>query len=471
MNDYRQNFILPLAVFAATCFWVAWSRTSSEKVVDPAKFTESEQRDLRLASDEEGESESSSEGSFDAHGGEFVALAPAPFRYPVPAELPKPTNSESEYPINLSESNTDVSRGDLNWKSILEAAQKPKDSPRVATNSTSSREVRGNEAHSSGEVAESASRESTVNEELPPVLFVADSARDAYLNRIRYADSLVRRGAVFSAKEEYEKAIRDLAEHFNYQNNSDAYTRAVERGFRALEESKDFLTVQHSESSSEILNIAKNHRTPALHELADEVTTMDALQSYYTYSLDQFVRSSGRQAIAAEGFHALGRLHSFVNRNKGVVGGFEDEGQVPKAIVYHQVALNLNSSHDRSANELGVLLAELGQLNQAKQVLLLAARSNTNVEAWRNLATVHDRLREPAYAASARQQANHVARTIAPSSGVQLRVATNPNVNSQADRNIQNAPPQYAAQPSPQNGSTPGPQPRIVNQPSYFGIR
>jgi hypothetical protein len=61
----------------------------------------------------------------------------------------------------------------------------------------------------------------------------------------------------------------------------------------------------------------------------------------------------------------------------------------------YQAALTVHPEHHHAANELGVLLARYGQLQDARAVLRHCVRNRTNFPAvWRNLARDHEQLGE-----------------------------------------------------------------------------
>ena len=77
---------------------------------------------------------------------------------------------------------------------------------------------------------------------------------------------------------------------------------------------------------------------------------------------------------------------------------------IAKAMVYHQAALNTDGNNFRSANELGVLMARNGQLEQAKQLFKTSLRVKQMPHAWKSLAIVHQRMGEPQLAALAQNE-------------------------------------------------------------------
>src|SRR5690606_16472767 len=79
-------------------------------------------------------------------------------------------------------------------------------------------------------------------------------------------------------------------------------------------------------------------------------------------------------------------------------GPSQRDTSADRAMVYFQSAMRVDPRNYAAANELGVLFARHGQLQDACKVLQHAARTAPRPEIWRNLAIVHQRLGEPAAA-------------------------------------------------------------------------
>jgi hypothetical protein len=105
--------------------------------------------------------------------------------------------------------------------------------------------------------------------------------------------------------------------------------------------------------------------------------------------------AAGDLQPAATALYALGKLE--ITANSAEIGSLASS----RAAVYLQAALIVNPQHAMSANELGVLLAGHGRLEEAKAALLHSVRTAPQAVAWRNLAIVHHRLGEHDLAARA----------------------------------------------------------------------
>lgn len=90
----------------------------------------------------------------------------------------------------------------------------------------------------------------------------------------------------------------------------------------------------------------------------------------------------------------LGKLHTAISRTQANPSNMD----TAKSIVFHQAALQSNPGNFRSANELGVLLAQVGQLEQATDLFKQSLVVQHTPAAWRNLAKTHQRLGQVNYA-------------------------------------------------------------------------
>ncbi len=73
-------------------------------------------------------------------------------------------------------------------------------------------------------------------------------------------------------------------------------------------------------------------------------------------------------------------------------------------MVFQQAALAVDRRNYPAANELGDILTTIGQLAEARRVLLHSVGTMSNPEGWHHLAAVHDRLGEAKLAVHARKQ-------------------------------------------------------------------
>ena len=90
--------------------------------------------------------------------------------------------------------------------------------------------------------------------------------------------------------------------------------------------------------------------------------------------------------------------------------GSRTANAVAKAAVLQQTALAIAPQNVLASNELGVLLAEHGQLDEAEKMFRQCVATNATPEAWRNLAVVYARKGDQASSRSARASGDALAK-------------------------------------------------------------
>ena len=212
------------------------------------------------------------------------------------------------------------------------------------------------------------------------------------IQHIEYGKALARRGAVFGAKNEFHNALRLIAQAVDYQNNSQAYSESLYKAMVALKEADDFYRAQgENDGRVDVDSIARHHESRIL-SVAQmrEMNCVSAMQEYYNFIQRNFAVAGGKSIVASEAMFCLGKL--YVMKGKDIVEGSPLDNA--KAIVHHRAALECNQRNYKSANELAVLLAKTGRLDQAKNLLVHSLKIQQVPQAWENLAFIHEQLGE-----------------------------------------------------------------------------
>jgi tetratricopeptide (TPR) repeat protein len=269
---------------------------------------------------------------------------------------------------------------------------------------------------------------------------VSDSVAIRAVKHIEYGKTLARRGAKSSAKQEFMAALSIIAQDFDVQRGSMDHSQALRRGILALKESEEFV-VNESESQigMDVGSLIESHQCGAISkEAAVGLNALQALQRYFGFAQMEIENGVGKNLISAEALYCLGRLHTL---GDGVAGIQEGKLDRARAMVYHRAALSCDPNNYRSANELGVLLAEFGELDESIEVLKASLRIHPTSSTWSNLAKVHQRLNQQQLADLATTESQ---RTLPnPSGGIQwlesqqfnaaapveVQVASNPSPN------------------------------------------
>jgi tetratricopeptide (TPR) repeat protein len=234
----------------------------------------------------------------------------------------------------------------------------------------------------------------------PEMTAVAQRAEEV----ARRGYELAQRGGLYSAQARFTESLRIIAEALDAQRNTMAHTKSLSAGLRALQEVDDFVPRGTKiESSMNMPLIVDAHRTPVLKEQPlDGVTPLVAQRSYLTYAQEQLAMAGGDQSVASLALHGLGKVCT----TPAQMHGPRTQIAEAKAVVYFQAAVLIEPRNFMSANELGVLLARFGRLNDARQALEQAVAASNSPTTWRNLAVVNERLGDPQKAMLCRQRSD-----------------------------------------------------------------
>jgi len=225
----------------------------------------------------------------------------------------------------------------------------------------------------------------------------------------RQADSHTRRGfdlasrkAYHSARAEFVRALRVVAQGLDSERRSHVHSRALSLGLTAFEEADDFVPVGSGlEGDLDMAGIITGHDTPVL-KLTDHrrLTPLQAVQRYVDYARGQLAIAAGGEVAGSMALHALGKLHWSLAEQQAAARPIDDT----KALALFQAAAEVCPENYLVFNDLGVLLARAGRYHEAAQVLRRSLAVAENATAWQNLAQVCHRLGDVQRAEEARQR-------------------------------------------------------------------
>ncbi len=145
---------------------------------------------------------------------------------------------------------------------------------------------------------------------------------------------------------------------------------------------------------------AEAHCTALLHDVRRPLTPADALRLYYTFAQEQFAKACGNSPEGSTALYGLGKLNLEILRESPRL--MVDARS--KSLVFQQAALLADSNNAKAANELGVLLARSGHIQQALPWLRHSVSLEPRASTWHNLAEVYRRLGQPALAEQANRR-------------------------------------------------------------------
>lgn len=211
----------------------------------------------------------------------------------------------------------------------------------------------------------------------------------AHLN---YGKTLARKGATASARSEFLNALTVIAQSRDLRKGGKDHVTALNQAILALTEAEDFFAQPgKSNLDADVSTVSAGHLSRILDPtMAKQLPRPEALHAYQAFARRNLEEACGHNWLASETFYALGRLHNLL----GLADPAQQPCELSKSLTFHQAALAADSNNFASANELGVLLARQGQLEDAKRLLIHSVSLSPRRETWTNLATVHQRLSE-----------------------------------------------------------------------------
>jgi tetratricopeptide (TPR) repeat protein len=220
--------------------------------------------------------------------------------------------------------------------------------------------------------------------------------------------SLAQRGMLYASRAELIQSLQLVAQALDVQANTTAHATALSAGLTALKEAQDFAPpAGHLAAVLDVAEITRTHKTPVLKDAA-EVSPVIAQQQYLGYAQSQLARAAGHEAVTSLTLYRLGKVQLAMAQQ-------ESDPQMlhgPQAMVFCQAAMAADERNFLAANELGVLMARYGQLQEARRLLIHSVSIQPKVEAWHNLSVVHKRLGEEELAKRAEHERELLAQRV-----------------------------------------------------------
>lgn len=237
---------------------------------------------------------------------------------------------------------------------------------------------------------------------------------------VRYGLGMASRGGSFTARAEFIRALRLIAEALDAQPGNGDHAGALARGLRALDEAEDFMpTGARLEADIDMPTVLAGHRTqlngpqPSTLNSRPLLTPRAALDQYYQVAYQQLGHACGHVVVGSAALYGLGKIETTLSESRLN----ERPVREYRAMVMHQAALQVDPRNPLAANELGVLLARYGRLGPARRLLEQSVQLLPRRIVWHNLSVVYLRSGEAELATQARGQLAKFASKSAPVHG------------------------------------------------------
>lgn len=237
---------------------------------------------------------------------------------------------------------------------------------------------------------------------LPLRLPLPEQIAHQAVHHIEYGKSLSRRGSFYSAQQEFYAALRIIAISNDTQTSTNHYSQALAEAVVAMKEARDFVGAElESEAFLNVASTVETHQSNIIKPTdLDQTSPRQAVQQYFLFAQNRLDQAGGRNVVSAEAFCCLGKLHTSMRQSESSPQAMD----VAKAIAFHRAALLSDPDNSKSANELGVLMAKIGQLDSAIALFQQSLVKNQTPQTWRNLAKAHQQKGEFELAKAAEDQ-------------------------------------------------------------------
>ncbi len=262
---------------------------------------------------------------------------------------------------------------------------------------------------------------------------------------ITRCESLIYRGAFYSAREEAQQATLHLLRMLDLNSNQYTCEPAWNAAQRALAESEDFSMTQRLTTDDGLLRrLIQSHETPILKDRdVTQVSPLTAAQHYRLYAQKKMSEAAQGHPWAGEVFYTIGRVFQ-AEADSTTDNDNSAEALRWKAVTYYQAAYAVTPENALAANQLGYLLLQMDRPLDARDALIHSLRAGHSVAALENLIEASRRLGDTSTHRWAMQQYSAI-----PKAGPQTQNI--PPVVEVDPRTFAGLSP-YASGPSPQHG-------------------
>jgi hypothetical protein len=250
--------------------------------------------------------------------------------------------------------------------------------------------------------------------------------------RLSRAFDLAQRGATYSSNSEFREVLSLCALELDTREGTTSRRDALRQGLVALDEA-DELSGQGIDWSdaADVRKATAAHATPVLRgNVPPGADAIQVVQLYYSYAEERFAYACQGLPGASVAYYGLARTY--------VQPGTHFMHAAGKAAMLQRVAIRLAPQNVLAGNELGVLLAQHGHLDEAESMFKQCVATDARPEAWQNLAAVYakkgdaDASRAAMTESSKLAASEKAARLAAYNSANELAVSTTPATESLA---------------------------------------
>jgi hypothetical protein len=201
--------------------------------------------------------------------------------------------------------------------------------------------------------------------------------------RLSRAFDLAQRGATYSANMEFREVLSLCALELDAREGVTSHRDAMRQGLSALDEA-DEISGQRIDWSdaADVKQATAGHSTPVLRgNVPPGADAIQVVQLYFSYAEERLAYACQGLPGASLAYYGLARTY--------VQPGARYVHAAGKSAMLQRVALRVAPQNVLAGNELGVLLAQHGHLNEAETLFQRCVATDARPESWQNLATVY----------------------------------------------------------------------------------
>jgi hypothetical protein len=198
---------------------------------------------------------------------------------------------------------------------------------------------------------------------------------------------LAQRGAMYAARTEFVQVLRRVAQARDAAVDTDAHSRALAAGLRALTEAEDFVPKgMQLEAELDVRTTASSHRTKVLPPAPEDVSPLEAVALYHACAQEQLQLAVAGEQAGSMALHGLGTIYArLAARN-------DDDVQLTRsAMTMYSAAVGACPNNHLAANELGVLVCRSGRAEEAAALFMQTINFAPTAVAYHNLAIAQQR--------------------------------------------------------------------------------
>lgn len=193
------------------------------------------------------------------------------------------------------------------------------------------------------------------------------------------------RGMLFTARKEFLRALRIIAEARDARNGHPDSVEALAAGLKAVEEAERIREASSTVADVDLSLVTAAHHTPVLKDQdVSDMLPLAAIDEYHEYARQQLADAVAGDPTGSMALYGLARIYEHL----GSENGADRVARSRQAVAFHEAALLAHPENHLAAHELGIVLARLGRFEQAIARLTRSIQLAPTSNAYHNLATV-----------------------------------------------------------------------------------